>query len=150
MKIYTMFESIILSKIMHAPIDAVWAVITETNHLKNWYFDFSEDFRLEIGHTWEWWAGPPNGKKWLHRGVVTQLIHGKRFVHTWEYPGYIGKGEVVWVLTAINDNQTKVDFAFNFLTPFDPTEEALSRENFELGWNYILMNGLEEYLSKLI
>ena len=34
MKIYTMFESIILSKIMHAPIDAVWAVITETNHLK--------------------------------------------------------------------------------------------------------------------
>jgi uncharacterized protein YndB with AHSA1/START domain len=136
-----------LERIYAAPITKVWAAITEKELLKKWYFDFAEGFKLDIGHEFEWLAGPPDGKQWLHKGKITEVIPGKKLAHTWEYPGYAGKALVEWELSEFEKDKTRLTFTFSTLVPFDPKEEALKRKNFVEGWNHIVNIGLKEFVE---
>ena len=135
-----------LQRVYEAPIAKVWEAITDKSQLKQWYFDFSEQFELEVGHVFDWWAGPPDGKQWHHRGEITEVVPQKKLAHTWEFPGYVGKAKLLWELTAVDANHTRLDFRFDILVPFDPKEDALRRKHFVEGWNHIINIGLAEYL----
>ncbi|HTL80187.1 MAG TPA: SRPBCC domain-containing protein [Bacteroidia bacterium] len=143
-----MEDKIILERIYNAPIGVVWKAITDKAQLKKWYFDFSEDFKAEVGHQFEWNAGPPDGKQWLHHAKVEEVIPGRKFVHTWEYPGYTGTSVVSWELIPVDEYKTKLIFTHHFIVPFDPAEEALRRGNFVEGWNAMINKGLVEFLEK--
>lgn len=142
------YNPIRLQRVYRAPIASVWSAITDNDQLKKWYFDFSENFKLNVGHEFEWMAGPPEGKQWLHRGKIEEVVMGKKLTYTWEYPGYEGKALVVWELTEVDKTNTKLDFTFKILTPFDPKEKELKRRNFLEGWNYIVHTGLKEFVEK--
>jgi len=137
-----------LQRVYHSPIATVWSAITDNAQLKKWYFDFSENFKLNVGHEFDWTAGPPEGKQWLHRGKIEEVITGKKLMHSWEYPGYQGKGMVIWELTEIDPSHTRLDFTFKILVPFDQNERDLKRSNFSEGWNHIIHTGLKEFLEK--
>ncbi len=141
------YHPIKLEKAYPHPIERVWRAISDKDELRNWYFDFSEQFNLNTGHVFEWSAGPPDGKKWLHRGKITEILPGTKLAYTWEYPGYAGKAEAIWELVKVNESLTKLIFTFKILVPFDRGEPALSRKNFVEGWEYIVMTGLEQYLN---
>jgi len=136
-----------LEKILNAPIELVWKAITDKEQLKQWYFDFSEGWKLEIGSVFEWSGGEPNGKQWLHRGKMIEIIEGKKIQHSWEYPGYSGMSTVTWELVAIDDKTTKLIFSHVFDIPFDVKEPAFKTENFVAGWNHIITISLPEYLK---
>jgi uncharacterized protein YndB with AHSA1/START domain len=140
-------NSLTLEKMYKAPVDKVWKAITDREQLKQWYFDFPEDFKLETGYQFDWHAGPPGGKQWLHRGKMMEIIESKKLVHTWEYPGYSGTSTVIWELIPMDKNTTKLIFTHQFNVPFDTKEEALRRENFAAGWNHIINTGLVEFLK---
>ncbi len=135
-------------KTYNAQTDTIWAALTTRDQLKQWYFDFSEDFILKLDQVFEWWGGSPDGKQWLHRGVMTEIVEGKKLVHTWEYPGYIGKALVSWELDNLKDEQTHLHFKFEILIPFDPQERNLHRSNFVEGWNYIINTSLKDFVEK--
>ena len=136
-----------LEKILRAPVDKVWAALTDRNKIKQWYFDFPETFKLIPGQEFEWNAGPPDGKQWLHRGKIIEVITNKKLVHSWEYPGYSGYSELTWELEEAGNEKTKLTLTHKFLVPFDVKEEALRRKNFISGWKEI-MAGLENYITK--
>jgi uncharacterized protein YndB with AHSA1/START domain len=139
----------IKTKILPASMETVWSVLTEEQHLAQWYFDFKGQFKPILNHEFEWFAGEPGGKEWLHRGKITELIPGVRIVHTWEYPGYAGLAQVTWQLTKIDEQQTQLEFRFDFVFPFEPTEPALEKINFITGWDYFLHQALEDYVLAL-
>lgn len=138
-----------LKRTYKAPVHLVWQVITQKEHLKQWYFDFAENWNLKIGSEFEWLAGPPDGKQWLHKGKMLEVVENKKLSHSWEYPGYSGTSIVTWELHRIDDHSTELTFTHYFKVPFDAQEEALRRENFVEGWNHILNIGLVEYLDKI-
>ncbi len=139
-----------LEKIYHAPIELVWKAITDRAHIKQWSFDFPEGFKLEVGSQFDWYGGPPDGKQWLHRGKMLEIVEGKKLVHSWEYPGYTGLSTVKWELSKVDDSTTKVHFTHIFDIPFDPNEDALRRENFAAGWDSILNSGLVDFLKNQV
>jgi uncharacterized protein YndB with AHSA1/START domain len=141
-------KRISFSRVYNAPIEMVWKAITDGDEMKQWYFDFSGAFKLEEGHEFEWYAGEPEGKQWLHRGKMVDIIDGKKLSHTWEYPGYTGSSLVTWELTAVDKNNTSLVLTQEFITPFDENEEALRRENFNTGWKHIINTSLAEHLKK--
>ncbi len=142
-------NTLVLERIYNAPIEKVWAAISEREQLKQWCFDFPAEFNLQTGSEFDWYGGEPNGKQWLHRGKFTEIIPGKKLVHTWEYPGYTGKASVSWELTKVDNGSTMLVLTFIILTPFDPKEDALQTKNFVAGWDHIVHTGLKEYLEKL-
>lgn len=142
-------NSLSLKKTYKAPIETLWKVITERKHLKQWYFDFAEDWKLQLGQQFDWYAGDTNCKEWQHRGVMLEIIPNKKLVHSWEYVGFTGTSVVTWELHAVDDNTTELHFSHVFTIPFDSTKPALARENFEMGWNEILNNSLVTYLNTI-
>ncbi|WP_284653124.1 SRPBCC family protein [Flavobacterium terrisoli] len=142
-------NSLSLVKTYKAPVETLWKVITEREHLKQWYFDFAEDWELKVGQQFDWSAGDNECNQWLHRGVMLEIIPNKKLSHSWEYPGHSGTSVVTWELHPIDKNNTELHFSHVFTVPFDVTEPAFKRENFEMGWNEILNNLLVNYLGKL-
>jgi uncharacterized protein YndB with AHSA1/START domain len=141
-------KSITLEKTYKSPIEMVWKAISDREQTKKWYFDFPESFKMEVGSEFDWMGGEPNGKQWLHRGKITEVIPGKKLVHTWEYPGYSGASTIIWDLTSVDENTTKLNFTHEFTVPFDEKVVELRRENFAEGWNHNINIGLKEFLEK--
>jgi uncharacterized protein YndB with AHSA1/START domain len=138
-----------MTRTLNAPVALVWQVITQPEHLKAWYFDFGAHWALVPGVQFEWWGEAPNGKKWLHKGEMLEVIANKKLSHTWAYPGYTGSSTLTWELRAIDDTHTELTLTHEFTIPFDPTEEALRTANFEAGWNHIVHTALVEYLQQI-
>jgi uncharacterized protein YndB with AHSA1/START domain len=141
-------ETFQIERIYEAPIELVWQAITDRAMIKEWYFDFAEDFKLETGAVFEWKAGDTEDNQWLHRGKMLEIVPNQKLSHTWEYPGYSGSSTLTWNLSKIDDATTKVLLVHEFTFPFDSTVAALKKENFEIGWNQIINISLEEYLNK--
>lgn len=141
-------ENFQIERIYNVPVELVWQAITNKAMMKEWYFDFAEDFKLEVGAVFEWKAGDTKDKQWLHRGEMLEIIPNQKLSHTWEYPGYSGSSKLTSNLSKIDDATTKVLLVHEFTFPFDSTVAALKKENFEMGWNHIINISLGEYLNK--
>lgn len=142
-------NSLSLKRTYKASAATLWKVITERAHLKQWYFDFAEDWQLKIGQQFEWSAGDTESKQWLHCGIMLEIIPNQKLVHSWEYPGYSGTSVVTWELHPVDENTTELHFSHVFTILFDVTEPAFKRENFEMGWKHILNISLVEYVEKV-
>ncbi len=138
-----------IEKTYNAPVNLVWQAITDRSMMKEWYFDFADDFKLEPGAVFEWTAGDNESKQWLHRGKMLEIIPDEKLVHTWEYPGYSGTSTVSWNLAKLDDATTKLTLIHEFTIPFDVTVDAFKTENFEAGWTHIINISLEEFLNKI-
>jgi uncharacterized protein YndB with AHSA1/START domain len=148
LKIKTM-KTFQIEKIYNAPVNLLWQAITDRTMMKEWYFNFAEDFKLETGAIFEWTAGDTEDNQWLHRGKILEIIPGEKLVHTWEYPGYSGSSTISWNLSKVDDATTKVMLIHEFTIPFDSSVAALKTENFEAGWTHIINISLAEYSNKL-
>ena len=142
-------KSFQIEKTYNAPVNMVWEAITDRTMMKEWYFNFDEDFKLETGAVFEWTAGDHDNNQWLHRGEMLEIITDEKLVHTWKYPGYSGTSTVSWNLSKLDDATTKVTLTHEFTIPFDSSVAALNTENFEAGWTHIINISLEAYLSKI-
>lgn len=142
------YHPVKMERIFKLPARNVWDALTDNEQMKKWYFDFKGNFKTEVGHVFEWEAGPPNGKKWLHRGKILEVETGKKLVHSWEFPGYEGEAKLTWELEETPEKETKLNLRFDFIKPFDPKVETLRRKNFAEGWKQFMNFELEEFLSK--
>jgi uncharacterized protein YndB with AHSA1/START domain len=137
-----------IEKIYNAPIALVWQAITDRAMMKEWYFNFAEDFKLVPGAVFEWTAGDTEDNQWLHRGKMIEIIPAEKLVHIWEYPGYTGTSTLNWNLLKVDEVTTKITLVHEFTIPFDESVAALKQENFETGWNHIINISLAAYLNK--
>jgi uncharacterized protein YndB with AHSA1/START domain len=136
-----------IDKEFKAPIEKVWQAITNRDEMKNWYFTFDENFRLEIGQEFDWSSPDENGKIWVHKGKMLEIVENKKLVHTWEYPGYSGSSTLTWQLIALDAKTTKLTLNHEFIIPFDSNIAALNISNFEAGWDSIVNGSLKGYLE---
>jgi uncharacterized protein YndB with AHSA1/START domain len=141
-------EKITHERVFDAPVEMLWEALTDNERLKEWYFDFKGKFKAEVGTVFEWEGGPPDGKMWLHRGEVLEVIEFKKLVHTWTFPGYTGEARLTWELTEKGKEATLLKMNFEFIEPFDPAEDALHRRHFVVGWNEIVNTLLVNYINK--
>lgn len=141
------YHPIVLEKEFQVPARTLWEIISEEKHLREWYFDFKGNYRLEAGHIFEWLAGEPGGRQWLHRGQMLEIEPGKKIVHSWEFPGYSGKAILHWEIQEGKEGKSLLKLRFEWTEPFDREENALRRKNFVAGWNAFLDDSLPRYLE---
>jgi uncharacterized protein YndB with AHSA1/START domain len=141
-------NSIQIERNFEASAELLWEALTNNERLKEWYMDFEGKFKAEVGHVFEFESGPPEGKQWLHRAKVLEVIENKKLVHTWSYPGYSGEARLTWELVAQGTEKTLLKMNFDFTEPFDPSEDALHRSNFVAGWNELINTNLANYINQ--
>ncbi len=137
---------ILIEKTYLTDLEKLWKAISDKGEMKKWYFDI-EDFKLEIGHEFNFWAGPPDEDLWHHRCVIKECVPTEKLVYSWTYPGYEGESILSWQLSKVDESHCKLILTHEFPIAFDESVEALKEENFQEGWTYILSIGLKEYLE---
>lgn len=137
-------EPVIVEKTYNAPIQKVWAALTDKNKMKQWYFDL-EEFKPEVGFEFRFHGGTEENQ-YLHICKITEVIPQKKLTHSWRYDGYPGDSFVSFELFAEGD-KTRLKLTHTGLDTFPP-EQDFAISNFNMGWNHIIGKALPEYLEK--
>lgn len=133
----------VLEQIYQAPLEKVWAALTDENSLRAWYFPQLRRFKPVVGFAFEF---TDDGSAYQKEWRVTQVVAGKNLVHSWSYKGYPGSSEVTFELVA-EGAETRLTLTHTGLASFPPAPH-FARNRFEAGWQHILGSNLKRFLEK--
>lgn len=139
-------ESILVERAINAPVNKVWKALTDTNQMKQWYFNI-EKFEPKVGFKFDFMGGPDGGTQYLHLCEVTEAKENEKLAHTWRYDNYPGNSIVCWQLMDKGE-QTLVRLVHTDIQSLAQGSPDFAKENFEEGWNYILHTSFKNFLEK--
>lgn len=137
---------IILEFEYNKPINDVWSAITETNKMKNWFFEQMEDFKPQVGYKT---AFPviSGDRTFTHLWKVLAVEPNKKITTQWTYTEYIGEGHVTFLLDKVNEDTTKLTLINEVIADFPTDVPEFTRDSCTAGWNYFLGERLTAYLN---
>jgi len=124
-------------------IEKVWQALTDVNSMREWYFPQLQKFEPIVGYKFVF--NDDNAayhKEWM----VTKVIAGDSFAHSWAYKGYPGGSEVIFDLFA-EGNSTRLRVTQTGLESF-PDDAHFKKERFEWGWETLLGHNLKQLLER--
>lgn len=148
-------NSLVIERVMDAPIDLVWKALTDSALLKQW-LPFFPDFKAEVGFETRFKLGPDD-HQYEHICRVLEAIPEKKLTYTWYYEGYPGRSHVTFELFSEGDpsshkaskgqGTTKVVLTHTITEQFPQDNPDFAEENFKEGWTYTI-DGLKEFVEK--
>ena len=138
-------ESFVIERIFDAPIKKVWEALTDTNEMKQWYFDIAS-FKPEVGFEFEFTAGSPE-KSYLHKCKVTEVVAGKKLSYSWRYDGYPGNSVVTFELFE-EGKKTRLKLTHEGIETFPNHLADFAKESFAKGWTHIIGISLKDFVEK--
>jgi uncharacterized protein YndB with AHSA1/START domain len=127
-------EPIVVEQTFRAPLEHVWQAITDKAQMPRWFFEEIRDFRPEQGFETEFTVHN-EGKDYLHRWKVTEVLPGRKIAYDWLYPDFPGASFVVWEL-AETANGTRLRLTHTGVSSFPQEEPAFQRASCQGGWEY--------------
>jgi uncharacterized protein YndB with AHSA1/START domain len=140
-------NAFVIEQTYQAPNALVWKAISNKDEMKLWYFDLPE-FKPEVGSEFQFMGGPAEDRQYKHICKVTEVIPNKKLSYTWCYDGYHGNTLVTFELFDAGD-QTKLKLTHEGLETFPVDNPDLAKENFVIGWNWLIGTSLKEFLEKI-
>ncbi len=136
---------IVVEQTFNAPAATVWQAITNKDQMREWYFNLKQ-FKAEPGFEFQFEGGPDN-RSYVHLCQITDVIPEKKLRYSWRYDGYEGISFVSFELFP-EGNKTRIRLTHEGLETFPSNNKDFARENFEAGWNDIIVRSLAGYLEK--
>jgi len=139
-------KALIVERVYPAPIERVWKAITDKDQMKAWYFQL-EEFKAEQGFKFQF-TGGDDKVQYLHECEVLVVEAPHKLSYSWTYPEHnTGYSVVTWELFKEGENSTRLKLTHEGLDSFPSTNPNFAPESFSQGWNYILGESLQKYLS---
>ena len=138
-------EPVVVEKVFDAPVETVWHAISDNEAMNQWYFKLP-GFRAEKGFVFTF-TGGKDERQYVHHCEITEVVPGRKLVHSWAYEGYEGISYVYWELFP-EGNKTKLRLTHTGLENFPAANPDFARENFLQGWSHIIPVSLNAYLEK--
>lgn len=139
-------EPLIFERTYNAPADKVWKAITEIDQIRQWYFKLA-DFKAEPGFEFEF-EGGKDGRVYVHKCRITEVVPGKKLQYTWRYEGYEGNSYVTFELFAEGD-KTRLTLTHEGLETFPMNNPDFDKKSFTQGWTHIIGTSLKDYVEKV-
>lgn len=136
---------IIVEAVYKAPLHNVWSAITQRDLMAKWYFDLKA-FEAKPGFHFEFLAGDEK-QKYLHICEVQEVLENRKLSYSWCYEGDPGYTLVSFELFPDKEG-TKLVLTHSGTESFDPSNPALARENFVIGWAQIIGKDLKRFVEK--
>jgi uncharacterized protein YndB with AHSA1/START domain len=79
-------RELVIERLLNAPIELVWEVFTEPDHIKNWWGPngFTNTiFRMDIkpGGTWDFIMHGPDGRDYKNKNIFLEVVKHERIVY---------------------------------------------------------------------
>jgi uncharacterized protein YndB with AHSA1/START domain len=139
-------EPFVIERTYQAPVEKVWKAITDKDQMKEWYFDLAV-FKPEVGFEFQFEAGEPGKKQYLHVCKITEVVAGRKITYSWRYDGYEGNSFVTFELFPEGD-KTRLKLTHAGLETFPASNPDFAKKNFAAGWTEIIGTSLKEFVEK--
>lgn len=140
-------EPFVIEKTYDAPREKVWKAITNSEEMKQWYFDIP-GFVPEIGFEFQFVAGPNENRQYKHLCKITDVVEDEKLAYNWRYEGFEGDTQVTFELFS-EGQLTRIKLTHEGLETFPSNLPDFSRESFAEGWTWIIGTALKEFVEKL-
>jgi uncharacterized protein YndB with AHSA1/START domain len=140
-------QPFVIERTFDAPLDLVWAAITEKERMKQWYFDL-DAFAPEVGFEFRFSGCGQNDEKYVHLCKVLEVNQGNMIAYSWRYDNHPGNSVVKFELFKEEGNRTRLKLTHAGLESFDSTNPDFAPESFADGWAEIIGNMLPKFLNK--
>ena len=138
-------EPLVVEKQLEASVETVWEAITETNKMKEWFFEQIENFEPVVGFETNF-VVKSGDRIFSHLWKITQVIHEHKIVYNWKYDGYVGDSFVTFQLKPLNSG-THIRVITSIVEDFIDDIPEFQPESCITGWEYFLER-LNLYLQK--
>lgn len=138
-------EPFVIKRTFNAPIKRVWKALTDSNEMKQWYFDIAS-FKAEVGFEFEFTAGSPE-KNYVHKCRITEVVAEKKLAYSWRYEGYTGNSFVTFELFE-EGNKTSLALTHEGIKTFPNHLSDFAKESFAKGWTHIIGTSLKNFVEK--
>ncbi|WP_346534692.1 SRPBCC family protein [Micromonospora sp. DPT] len=143
-------REVVLTRVLDAPRDMVWAAHTDPAHLARWWgrgnpLDVEIDFR--VGGRYRFVEHAPDGNSYAFRGEFREIAAPERIVQTFEFEGAPGHVAVETLVFTEQDGSTMVTGTTRFDTAAE--RDAMVSSGMEHGARQSY-RALEEYLATLV
>jgi uncharacterized protein YndB with AHSA1/START domain len=138
-------EPIVIERTYNASADRVWKAITDTDQMRQWFFDLVE-FKPEQGFEFQFKGGRED-RIFTHLCRVTEVIVGSKISYSWTYDGFEGDTLVTFELFP-EGNKTRLRLTHSGLETLPINNPDFAKENFVMGWNGIIGESLKTFLEK--
>ncbi len=136
---------LIVERVYNATIERVWKAITDSNQMKQWYFDIQE-FKAERGFKFGFTGGDEH-VQYRHECEVLLAEAPNKLSYSWTYPEHEGYSVVTFELFKEGEQQTKLKLTHEGLDSFPKDNPNFARSSFTQGWNAILGDSLKKYVE---
>ncbi len=137
---------VVVEEIFKAPLEKLWAAITELNHMRQWFFDNMKEFKAEPGFKTRF-VVENEGRVFPHLWEIREVIPQRKIVYGWKYEGYPGDSVVTFELFQ-DGGKTRIRLTHKVLEDFQEGIPEFTRESCIGGWNYFIKERLKNYLEK--
>ncbi|MBX5468217.1 MAG: SRPBCC domain-containing protein [Firmicutes bacterium] len=114
-----------------APMERVWAALTDPTALSRWMFFETEDFRPAVGCRFHFRPKPEIGWPAVVEGEVLEVQTPHRLVYTWEVAQLGHATRVTWTLTPLDGGRTRLQLEQRGFAP-EATQEL---DGARYGWS---------------
>jgi uncharacterized protein YndB with AHSA1/START domain len=137
--------TLIVERVIDAAPAEIFKALTDESQLRQWFYPiqrgFSVDveFEASVGGTYQIDMIDPDGKVYVHEGMIKELVPNKKLVFTWN--SHVVKETLVTIQLEELEQGTKIVLTHEF----KPSDEI---EGHDEGWKELLEN-LDNLLTKV-
>lgn len=136
---------IVIEQSFSAPVETIWASLTEPDQMRQWFFEVMPDFKAEVGFETSFDIYL-DGREFRHQWKVVAAEPNKKLVVNWTYAGYNGSSNVHFELFQGNTSNT-VRLTTEVLEDFPQDIPEFKREDAVEGWEYLITERLNAFLA---
>lgn len=125
---------------------ALWDIITQQQHMTQWFFENIPDFKAEVGFATAF--DVKSGTRiFPHRWKIMEVIPLNIIVYDWKYEGFHGHSIVTFEMEE-KPGGSSLTVTHKNTEPYPQNIPEFSRESCLGGWNYFIKERLKSYLSQ--
>lgn len=138
-------KPIIVEETFDVSVETVWDVITDIDHMRQWFFDNIPAFKPVVGFETQFDVQSGN-RNFKHLWKLIEVESQKNIVYQWRYAEYPGEGIVSFELSEAG-RQTRLIITSTGMSSFPQDIPEFSRESCLGGWTYFI-GKLKDYLNR--
>lgn len=138
---------ILVDRSFHISVEKLWEVITDLDHMHQWFFEEIKEFKAEPGFQTSFDIHSDT-RTFPHVWNVKEVIPNYKLVVTWNYTGYAGECDISFE-TFSEDTGSSILLTAIVLEDFPNDIPEFKRESAVGGWDYFINDRLANYVASL-
>ena len=131
----------------HLDSKRMWQLITEPEHMRQWFFEQIPDFKAEVGFN-TCFDISNESRVFPHNWTINEVIPESKLIINWNYPNYKGDSDVIFDIEPLSEG-CRLTVTTLVLEDYPDDIPEFKRESCLGGWNYFIKERLPKYIDSL-